>query len=373
MPSNRTPLASISVACAVLLFVPPLHGQVAAMRTAAREDSTRETESRVGALPVIGSAPETGLQYGATVYRLSHPVGDSATRETMTQLYAIYTTKRQFKAFLETDRWSRGNVWHVNGRLEFLRFPLPFFGIGANAPKDAEEWYTPRSITLTAQAQRRVLAHVYVGASYQIGKTSIVRYDDDGVLIDRLLTGSDGGRVGLVEGQAIFDSRDNHLSSARGSYLKLTGGLARGATGSTFDFERTTLDARHFVSLGRAVLAGQVFVAGATGDAPIDQLAQFGDVNTMRGYERGRYRDRWMLTAQAEVRQPLVGRLGGAVFAGAGTVAGAPGTLGSESWQPTLGAGLRWRMFAKGRTAIRVDYGVGRGSSGLYVALNEAY
>jgi hypothetical protein len=44
-----------------------------------------------------------------------------------------------------------------------------------------------------------------------------------------------------------------------------------------------------------------------------------GDI--MRGYARGRYRDRWLLAAQGEYRSPVRKRLGGVLFAGAGVSA----------------------------------------------------
>jgi hypothetical protein len=40
---------------------------------------------------------------------------------------------------------------------------------------------------------------------------------------------------------------------------------------------------------------------------------------------------------------------------------------------PSFGAGARWLLLPKQRTTVRVDYGVGKGSSGLYVAFNEAF
>jgi hypothetical protein len=70
---------------------------------------------------------------------------------------------------------------------------------------------------------------------------------------------------------------------------------------------------------------------------------------------------------------PVAGRIGVAAFAGAGTVAPTFSKLSSSAVLPSFGAGARWLLLPKQRTTIRVDYGVGKSSSGLYIAFNEAY
>jgi hypothetical protein len=40
---------------------------------------------------------------------------------------------------------------------------------------------------------------------------------------------------------------------------------------------------------------------------------------------------------------------------------------------PSFGGGVRWLLLPKQGTTVRVDYGVGKGSSGLYIAFNEAF
>ena len=93
----------------------------------------------------------------------------------------------------------------------------------------------------------------------------------------------------------------------------------------------------------------------------------------MRGYARGRYRDREVAAVQAEYRMPVAGRFGVAAFAGAGTVAPTMAKLPSGSVLPSFGGGVRWLLLPKQGTTVRVDYGVGKGSSGLYIAFNEAF
>ena len=99
---------------------------------------TAGAQARTFILPYFGSAPETGLQYGATVFRVGQPASDSVTRPSTSQLFASYTAKGQARAFAEVDRWSLANSWHVIGHLEWERFPLPYYGMGDTTTASSE-------------------------------------------------------------------------------------------------------------------------------------------------------------------------------------------------------------------------------------------
>lgn len=94
----------------------------------------------------------------------------------------------------------------------------------------------------------------------------------------------------------------------------------------------------------------------------------------MRGYVPGRFRDDWMMAAQAEFRSHIAGSWGYALFAGAGKVAPTLGELGDARVLPSFGGGVRYRLDPKTGATIRVDYARGTpGQSGLYVSFNEAF
>jgi outer membrane translocation and assembly module TamA len=93
----------------------------------------------------------------------------------------------------------------------------------------------------------------------------------------------------------------------------------------------------------------------------------------MRGYPRGRYRDRQAITAQVELRSAHWRRVGAVAFAGAGTVAPSLSDLASGAWYPSLGAGVRYVLSPKDRTVVRLDLGIGRGSFGINVGIGEAF
>ena len=330
----------------------------------------------IAILPYLGAAPETGVQYGGTIFRVSQPA-DSATRPSTMQLFAAYTAKSQARAFAELDRWTAGNVWRVNAHLEWQRFPLPYYGVGDDAPQSDEEFYTPRGVLAFATLQRRVSGPYYVMGGYRYQDMSIVETEEDGVLRAGTVTGAYGGRVSQLQGGMLRDTRDNVFASEHGSFVQATGSFSAHALGSEFDFTRVTVDARRFLSLGRhRVVALQGVLETTGGDAPFDQISLVGNSDYMRGYTRGRFRDRHLAALQAEYRAPLAGRLGWAAFAGGGVIAPHVSDVVSADarFLPSYGLGARWLLFARSHSTIRVDYARGTaGQSGLYVALNEAF
>lgn len=78
-----------------------------------------------------------------------------------------------------------------------------------------------------------------------------------------------------------------------------------------------------------------------------------------------------MLTTQLEYRQALSWRHGIVGWIGSGTMAPGFSTLLAERWLPTVGAGYRFEF--KPGMNIRLDYGVGKGSSAFYFQAGEAF
>ena len=348
-----------------------------ALAVAQSDSLPRRPAARTLVLPYLGSAPETGLQYGATVFRVRQP-RDPVTRPSTWQLFASYTAKSQAKLFLEMDRWTAGNDWRVTGRLEWQRFPLPYYGSGDRSPDEAEELYTPRGTLASAAVQRRIRGPLYALGALRLQDQDIVATDSAGVLRRGLVPGSSGGRIAQVQGGAIWDTRDDIFAPRTGAFVQGSAAIASKAITSDFDFTRVVVDGRRYVPVGeRAVLALQLVAEGTGGrEAPFDQLSLAGGSSYLRGYVRGRFRDRHLVAAQAEYRAPVTSRLGWAAFAGGGRIAPRVADLvGSDArLLPSYGLGVRWRLFSTSRTNIRVDYGRGTaGQGGLYVALNEAF
>lgn len=80
-----------------------------------------------------------------------------------------------------------------------------------------------------------------------------------------------------------------------------------------------------------------------------------------------------MIAGQAEYRVEFKKRLGAAAFFGAGEVARRFADLRSDALKPGGGVGLRFRLTKENHINLRIDYGWGIGSRGLYLGVTEAF
>ena len=329
---------------------------------------------RIRVLPALASAPETGLQFGATVLAVWEPAARLRARPASLTATALRTTKSQTRLRIDGERWSTGNARRFAGTLQWQEFPLPYFGIGDRTPESAEELYVPRGTEAILTVQQR-----FVGAWYA---TAGLRYldqritpDSVGVLRTNVVTGSRGGAMSQFIVGVLNDTRDNLFAPHTGRLVQLSYARSDEAIWSDFTFGTLRLDARTYNTVRREhVFATQLQVIGVDGAAPFDQLALVGNSDIMRGYVRGRYRDRWAAALQGEYRTPVRRRLGAVVFAGAGMAAPSLDAFGSSRLLPTYGAGLRMEIDPRQRIGVRADYGRGGdGASGIYLGFNQAF
>ena len=111
-----------------------------------------------------------------------------------------------------------------------------------------------------------------------------------------------------------------------------------------------------------------------TGSAPFYDLALIGGDRVMRGYLYGRYRDKAYYAVQAEYRLPnIVWRFGLVLFGGFGDVAPKLSKMEIATVKPTYGFGIRFRFDELQKLDLRADVGFGKGTSGIYFSVNQAF
>jgi hypothetical protein len=118
----------------MLLCVTASVTTVAAQRADSGSNADTLSRRRIQPLPALASAPETGLQYGATVLAVWEPAAVLRTRPSSLTASALRTAKSQTRIRIDAERWSRGNAQRIAGSLQWQEFPLSYFGVGENAP-----------------------------------------------------------------------------------------------------------------------------------------------------------------------------------------------------------------------------------------------
>ena len=100
----------------------------------------------------------------------------------------------------------------------------------------------------------------------------------------------------------------------------------------------------------------------------------YNNANLMRGIYEQRFRDRQMITFQAELRQKLFWRIDGAIFGGVGNVNSYIDKFNLSDTKYAGGAGIRFNFIQRDRLNLRLDYAGGTGSSpGILFAIGEAF
>ena len=346
-------------------------GALCASGLAAQEEASRR---RVFPVPVLGYAPETSLQIGLAVVGVTSAADSApATRPTVTLGTATYTLKKQYSLSVLVDRWTRGDGWHLSGEMALSRFPSQFHALGA-AASDSSETYTPRTLSLSVAAQRRVAPRLYLGAAYSVRNTRMQEVEPGGILARSEVPGSRGGTDGSLRVEGVWDSRDALYRTRNGGYLRLAVTGAGPALGGDFTYRRVGADARAYRAAGRSVVvAAQAVLDAVDGTAPFEQLPRLGGQGILRGYTEPRFRDDAMAAAQLEVRAPLRGVVSVVAFGGLGATARSVSAIPDSRMRAAGGLGLRILVDPGEGLQLRIDYALAKGGGGLYVAAGDAF
>jgi outer membrane protein assembly factor BamA len=328
-------------------------------------------------LPVIFSMPQTKLGGGVGGLFTLRPAGSAPTaRPSSLYFVAIYTQLKQFDLELKPELYLRNERYFLNADLIVNKFPSKYWGIGNNVPDAWEENYTPRTLCADLSFQRKPSSaqKVYAGILYRFEHIKMLKRDEGKMLAAGDVPGSRGGTTSGAGFIINWDNRDNLFYPRSGNYFQVKALFHGGLLGSDYSFNLLDIDLRKYISVfSSAVLAFQAVLQTYGGTAPFYKMPKIGGDATMRGYYKGRYRDRSLLALQAEFRFPVWKRFSAVVFGGFGQVADGLGQLRFDSFKYSVGFGLRFLVVPKEGTNLRVDQAFGRDSSGFSFNANEAF
>ena len=336
--------------------------------------------------PIVFSQPETGLGYGLAVLPVFRLGNDTATRKSNARLIGWRTQKKQSLVQLTHSIFTPGERYFFAGEASFYnQFPINYYGFGPETRLADKSVIQYKVFIFNQRALKRLAPGLFAGLQYRLTDLRDVRVNegiDDNPLNSRLFDRpareyQQNTRISGLGPALLYDARDNVLSTFRGNYFEVSALLNRDALGSDYRFSRYQFDARHFRPLtqdSKTIVALQVVGQFQGGYVPFRELANLGGANLLRGYYEGRYRDRQLLAAQAEVRRVLFGRFNGVLFGGVGQVGNTLADFDEGGVKVAGGAGLRFRFNRRDRLNVRLDYGVGSGkSSGVYFGIGEAF
>jgi hypothetical protein len=338
-------------------------------------------------LPFGYYTPDTGPAFGAyaaAFFRLPESLPD--TRDSYVQPMAIYTWHRQFRFDLNGDLYSPTGDWRLLAEDRFEKYPTAFRPPpgSRDVPKIYYADYTRKMLRADVKGYRRVAGPFYGGLGAFVENYKIIGWAPDaGGLPPGFLPGpayAPGVEGGLIVGPTAFaeyDTRDRRHTTTEGLFLRARFSVFDEGAGSDYTFRWYEADARCFWAverLGRKwTSANRLFLSGRDGAPPFWAMAELGGSAILRGEPEGRARGRWLVAYQEEVRVPLWWRLVGALFVDVGDVGFTMADFSFDHVMMTAGGGLRLDLVRDGEARVRVDYGRGKDSQGIYLVFDEAF
>lgn len=177
-----------------------------------------------------------------------------------------------------------------------------------------------------------------------------------------------------------YDSRDIPVDAWEGMLIDFRTTLYSHLLGGDNKYQVYQLDYRQYQKILRkgSTLAWQTKLRITTGDVPYGEMSQVGTPFDLRGYRWGRYRDESMFIFLAEYRYVFMKRNGklskhGLVgWVAGGNVFKLPAIENiNNKWLPNGGIG--YRLEVQPRMSLRLDFGIGRETTGFYFNFLQAF
>ncbi len=350
-------------------------------KKAVAEDSTRYPAKLVVS-PVVAFEPATnwGAGVGAKILFKFKGSGPE-TRTSNLPISALYTLNNQILLQSGYTIFFNQEKWYLEGNLGFSKFPQAYFGIGNLTEEENEETFSFTNYLIEPLLLKRVYKKLFIGGGIRYNIIANTELEEEGDLIREMPTGFDGSNSAGLEVAAVWDNRDNVLNASRGNFIEFKQGFYEEAVGGTHQFRFNQLDARTYIKPWKRkddVIAFHLFGRFSWGDVPVGELSLLGGVESARGYQEGRFRDRHTISSQVEYRLPIWDRIGMVFFAEAGDVFRNTDDLDWEKIKYGAGLGLRLKIVKSENLNIRFDYGFGFGRSNdfvgnYYLGIAEAF
>jgi hypothetical protein len=362
----------------------PVHGQSIIPKFIRKMYFEKDTTKRSSfvILPVLSSAPETGVEVGgASLYSFYSDTLQQGTRVSNIFAYATITTKGQNRLNISTTYWSPQNKYHFFAGIGRIDFPIDFYGIGNDTRKASADRLGQKRYRLLLEGEKQIAKNLYVGFVAGGYKYDFTNANPTGIFnTSPQVEDRAGGTFVYIGPSLIYDNRNNNTYTTKGVIVNAYYNIRQGIFGNnSYNGGFFNIEYAQFIPVSKKLVLGlNIQEQSLTGTrSPFYLLPTLGNDEIMRGYYEGRYRDRNLLVGQAELRYRLSERFGVVGFVGAGEVFRSSFAL--SALKPNLGGGLRYFFDIEKGLAVRVDYGIGQQpageqrASGLYIGLGQAF
>jgi hypothetical protein len=325
-------------------------------------------------VPGLFFTPETSYGGGSALIVAKGCSREGEPKEKQSALIPAYfhTAKNQSIARL----FGLGYLgdWRVDAVLARTVYPDKFFGTGNATDLAAEELFLERYMAANIDIQYAVLPDTYFGPAYRFDIANIEQQTPGGLLTSGKIRGANRGKLQAIGASLVFDGRDNEFSPESGWRMDAAWIPYRATFGSNFTFDHYSFRQRLYSRLmPRHILAAEVRFELLTGDPPFRKLALLGGQYLLPGYFLGRYRDKSLVATQLQYRYGFNDRAAIAFLYGIGSVAADFAEQKTAQRHQAYSIGLRYLLDKTARLPLRLDYGRGEDSDGIYFGAGEIF
>ncbi|MCK8045903.1 outer membrane protein assembly factor [Shewanella sp. 1CM18E] len=331
-------------------------------------------------LPTAYYTPEKKFGVGLLMVGLYKTDGSSSEEQPSSiVLNSFVSMNNSYGVEVENMTFFNGGKQRLQLGLELHNEAAVYYGQGieqgnidANHHEFEEQVYSFKPVYMTEVADNYFLG---VGADLTYASAEKLELVETGLPVDSsdILPNNFSTGVKLT---SIYDSRDYRLNATKGWLFQIDAGLYHNSeysSFSTYDVELANyidLSQTSLLSNAPGLIAWQVQGHFTDGDVPWNMLPDIGGSGAMRGYIKGRYRDKQMMMGQVEYRLPFFQRYGMVFWGGVGSVADKMSDL-NEELLTSYGTGFRFKI--KDNINLRLDIGVGENETNFYLNVNEVF
>jgi outer membrane protein assembly factor BamA len=249
-----------------------------------------------------------------------------------------------------------------------------FFGIGNESRREDGETYTKEPLELSVGVSRGFNERIVGQITVRSRTVHNLNFDRETSRFALTLPPVNHGRSSIMtlSGSVRYDSRDSNVNPTSGHVLQLA--LEAGPYAVKGDYTlwsiSTTLQSYHPL-FPNTVIAfrwqGQV-IDGS--NIPIHAYPSLGGNRTLRGYPQDRFLDRTLMLLNAELRFPIISRLGAVVGFDAGNVWSAVHIMSFHRWASNGVIGLRYYLDT---FVVRADLGWSKEGTGFYLNFGQVF
>lgn len=350
-----------------------------------KEKAIREGKLLISPYAAPSYSPELSLNLaGGLLFTFRTSQKDTALPRSSAPLSFTISSNGSFiLSSFPTTFWFHDKL-RINAALQYRNQKDNYFGVGfengLNTLYPDSTSYKRKYWQLQAKPMYRVSKKIFLGVNLDFNNT--VATDVNAHMAkdpDYLLYGPNNYNAGV--GLAIsLDTRDFPQNAYKGLFLNYTA-TQFGLFGGDNNYKVSDLEYRQYFNVNKnkpGRIIAVIFKGRYCFDSiPYPELSYVGSPNDIRGYRIGRFRDRFTNFILAEYRHKFQGesfmaeRSGFVTWLGFGALAPEFKDSFTKNTLPNIGVGYRFEV--QPRLNIRVDFGLGRESNGLYFGFQEAF